>query len=171
MERLLGLDPQLIHDALWTGLNIFVLFFAMSYLFFNPVRDWLKKRQDKIQGELEDAAANQASAQAMKAEYEEKLSKVHKEAEEILESARKRALKRENDIIDEAKEEAARIMARANAEIELEKKKALDDLKQEMVSVAALMAGKVIGASIDEKIQDSLIDETLKEIGDKTWLS
>ena len=171
MERLLGLDPQLIHDALWVGLNMFILFFAMSYLFFNPVRDWLKKRQEKIKNELEDAAQNQATAQTLKAEYEQKLSAVNKEAEEILEAARKKALRRENEIIGEAKEEAAKIIARANAEVELGKKKALDDLKQEMVSVAAMMAGKAVGASMDDKIQDSLVDETLKEIGDNTWLS
>lgn len=44
-------------------------------------------------------------------------------------------------------------------------------MKQEMVSVAAMMAGKAVGASMDDKIQDSLVDETLKEIGDNTWLS
>ena len=48
MERLLGLDAQLIHDAILLGINIFILFFFMSYMFFNPVRDMLKKRQDKI---------------------------------------------------------------------------------------------------------------------------
>lgn len=171
MERLFGLDFQLIHDVIFTGINIFILFFLLSYMLFNPVRDFLKKRQEKIKTELEDAAANQASALSMKAEYEEKLAQVNKEAEAILETARKKALKREDQIISEAKEEAARIIARANNEIELEKKKALDDLKQEMISVAALMAGKAISASMDDRIQDSLVEETLKEIGDETWLS
>ena len=171
MDRLFGLDIQLIHDVIFTGINIFLLFFLLSYFMFDPVRAWLKKRQDKIKTELDDAAANQASAIAMKAEYEEKLAQVNKEAEEILETARKKAMKREDQIVSEAREEAARIIARANNEIELEKKKALDDLKQEMVSVAALMAGKAISANMDDQIQDSLVDETLKEIGDQTWLS
>ena len=58
-----------------------------------------------------------------------------------------------------------------NAQIELEKKRALDDMKQEMITIASMMAGKVVAASIDTKVQEGLIDETLKEMGDHTWLS
>ena len=62
-------------------------------------------------------------------------------------------------------------MERANAEAELEKKRVVDEVKQEMVAIASLMAGKVVAGNIDTTMQDSLIDETLKEIGDSTWLS
>ena len=54
---------------------------------------------------------------------------------------------------------------------ELEKKKAADDVKKEIISVASAMAGKVVSASIDTNVQDQLIDETLKEMGESTWLS
>ena len=73
--------------------------------------------------------------------------------------------------IADAKEEAARIIERANAQIELEKKHALDDMKQEMITIASMMAEKVVAASIDTNVQESLIDETLKEMGEGTWLS
>ena len=72
-------------------------------------------------------------------------------------------------MISEAKAEAKRIVDRANNEIELEKKKAADDMKKEMIAVATMMAGKVVSASIDTDIQESLVDETLNEMGDKTW--
>ncbi len=65
-----------------------------------------------------------------------------------------------------AKEEAARIIKRAEKK-ELEKKKAADDMKQEMIAVASLMAEKAVAASIDTDIQESLVEETLKEMGDK----
>ena len=74
-------------------------------------------------------------------------------------------------IVAKAKEEAARIIARANAEAELEKKKAADDVKKEMIQIASAMAGKVVAANIDTTVSDGLIDETLKEIGESTWLS
>lgn len=171
MERLIGFDPQLLSELFFTALNIFVLFFGLSYLLFNPVRDVLEKRRQKIAGELAEAASDKESAAAMKAEYEEKLKEISKEADNILEDARKKAKAREAEIIGEAKQEAARIMDRANREIELEKKKALDDMKQEVVSIASMMAGKVVAASIDTTIQDTLIDETLKEMGESTWQS
>lgn len=171
MDRLIGFDPQLLHDAVLMGINIFILFFALSYLLFNPVRDVLEKRRKKVADELANAAQDQASAAAMKAEYEAKLKDVNKEAESILESARRKAKAREEEMLDEAKAEAARIIERANREVQLEKKKALDDMKQEVVSIAAMMAEKVVASSMDAKIQDALIDETLKEMGESTWQS
>ena len=168
---LFDLKPQLIHDAILSMIAVFTLFLVASNLLFNPVRQMLKKRQDKIQGELEDAKQNQDEAAALQAEYEAKLKDINAEAEEILSEARKKALANENRIIAEAKEEATRIRERAEQEAELEKKKAADDVKKEMISIASVMAGKVVAASIDTTVQDSLIEETLKEIGDNTWLS
>lgn len=171
MDRLIGFDPQLLHDAVITGFNIFILFFALSYLLFNPARAFLEKRRQKIADELNQAAQDQKDAAEMKAEYEAKLKAVNKEADAILEEARRKAKRREAEIIDEAKAEAARIVERAGKEIELERKKALDEMKQEVVSIASLMAGKVVAASIDTKVQDALIEETLKEMGEDTWQS
>ena len=104
-------------------------------------------------------------------QYDEKLKNVDKESEEILSETRKKALKKETVIVDEAKQEANRILDRANREVELEKNKVKDEVKQEMISVAAAMAGKVIEVSLDEDKQSQLIEDTLKEMGDETWLS
>ena len=90
-------------------------------------------------------------------------------ADEILSTSRKKAIKKENDIIDEAKDEAARIIARANKEAELEKSKVKDEVKQEIIGVAKQMAGKLVEVSLDEEKQLSLIDETLEEMGETTW--
>ena len=111
------------------------------------------------------------SADALKAEYEDKLKNVEKEAEDILTQARKKALENENRIIAEAKNEAAAIIKQARNEAELEKRKAADDVKREMISIAAMMAGSVTKGAVDVSIQDSLVEETLKEIGENTWLS
>ena len=138
LDRLIGFDPQLLYEMFWTAINIFILFFGLSYLLFNPVRDMLEKRKQKIAGELADAANDKKSAA---------------------------------EIIQEAKAEAARIVERGNREVELERKKALDDMKQEIVSIASLMAEKVVASSIDMKVQDELIEETLKEMGESTWQS
>lgn len=169
--RIIGFDWQLIHDVVLTGINIFILFFALSYLLFEPARNFLEKRRQKIAGELAEAADNKKTAQELKAEYESKLKEINKEADTILGEARKKAMMKETDILDEARAEAARIIERANRQVELDRKKALDDMKQEIISIASLMAGKVVAGSIDVKVQDSLIDETLKEMGESTWLS
>lgn len=169
--RILGLDLQLIHDALLLGVNIFILFFALSYLLFNPVRSMLDKRTERIRTDLDTAAEDKKTAAELKAEYAAKIKDIDKEAEAILSEARKKALKREEEILENAKAESARIIERAGREAELEKKKALDEMKQEMITIASMMAGKAVAASMNAEIQDKLIEETLKEIGDGTWQS
>lgn len=171
MERLFSLDAQFLFDTIVLALSMLVLFTLLSYILFNPVRDMLEKRRQRVAEEQETAKRERQEAIAYKEEYEQKLKEIKKEAEEILSEARKKAMKNEAKIVAEAKEEAARIMERANAEIELEKKHALDDMKQEMIAIATMMAQKVVAASIDTKVQEGLIEETLKEMGEQTWQS
>ena len=171
MERLFTLDAQFLFDAIVLALSMLVLFTLLSYLLFNPVRDMLKKRQERVMDDLANAKSEKEIALAYKEKYDQKLKEVDKEAQEILTETRKKAMKMENKIIADAKEEAARIIERANAQIELEKKHALDDMKQEMITIASMMAQKVVAASIDTNVQESLIEETLKEMGEGTWLS
>ena len=169
--RLFDLDFQLLHDAILMIIAVFALFLIASHFLFNPVRNMMQNRQNRIKNELDSAAADMENARALKEEYEAKLKDIDKEAEAILSEARQRALANENKIVSNAKEEAARIIERAGVEAELEKNKAVDEVKREMVVLASLMAGKVVNAAIDTTVQDSLIEETLKEIGEGTWLS
>ena len=153
--RLFGLDYQLLFDASITAINVFILFILLSFILFNPVRNMLKKRQDKITSDRENAEADKKEALAMKQEYEAKL----------------KAANKEEKIVADAKQEAARIIARANTEAELEKQKAADEVKQQIIAVARLMASKVVAESISEADSQALIEQTLNEMGDKTWLS
>ena len=146
---LFNLDAQLLFDTALLAIAVFFLFMLMSYLLFDPARKLLKDRQEKIENDIDTARSDKEKAQALKAEYEEKLKNVDKEAELILSEARQKA----------------------QEEAELEKKHAMDDVKQEMIQIASLMASKVVAASINTQIQDTLVEETLKEIGESTWQS
>lgn len=168
-NRLFGLDAQLLMDAAIVALAVFVLFLALSYLLFNPARELLKKRQEKINSELKFSEKEKEEAMALKSDYEAKLKNASSEVDVILSEGRKKALKRENEIVDEAKVEAARVLDRAKKEIELEKSKIQDEVKQEMVSLATAMASKVLAESMDESKQAQLVEEALNEIGDQTW--
>ena len=169
MERLIGFDVQLLHDAAIMGISIFILFFGLSYLLFNPVRDVLKKRRERVLSELEDASTKSKDANELKALYESKLKDINLERDRILEDARKKAKLKEADIIAKAQQEAKIITQRADKEIELEKRKALDELKREIVDIASVMASKALSSSMDMNMQKSIIDEALKGIGESTW--
>ena len=168
---LFNLDAQLVFDVILLAVAVLFLALIMSYLLFNPARKFLTDRQARIENDITTANNDKEEAAKIKAEYENKLKDIDKEAEVILSEARQKALKNESKIIDEAKQEAARIIKRAQEEAELEKKHAMDDVKQDMIQIASMMAQKVVAASIDTRIQDSLVEETLREMGESTWQS
>ena len=169
--RLFNLDPQLLHDAVLLAIAVFVMFLFLSYMLFNPAREMLKKRQDKVKNDIDSAEKSREDAAKLKEEYENRLREIHKEVDAILSAARQKALENETKIIDQAKAEAANIIERANHQAELEMKKAQDEIKKEIITVASMVAGKAVSEKLDIEIQDSLIDDTLKEIGEKTWQS
>lgn len=169
LDRIFGLDAQLFADVTLTLVSVFVLFLLMSYLLFNPARELLEKRRAKVQEDLDAAAKDKAEAMEFKAEYMEKVEAADKEVDQILSDGRKKAMKREAEMIAEAQEEAVRIVQRANREIELEKNKMKDEVKKEMIAVASIMAGKFVAENMDDAKQAQLVDEALNEIGDDTW--
>lgn len=170
-DYIFGLDPQLLVDSAITILAMFFVFLLLSYLLFNPARNLMEKRQEGIREQMETAAREKQDAIQFKAEYDEKIKNVQKEMDEILSEARKKALKKESVMLEEAREEAAQIVARANREVELEKSKVKDEMKQEIINVATAMAGKIVASSLDESKQSQLLADTLEEMGDETWLS
>ncbi len=171
MTRLFNLDAQLLHDLILMAIAVFFLFLFMSKLLFNPVRKMLEDRRAKIAGDIEAAEGDKKEAAALKEDYEARLKNIEKEAEQILSEARQKAQKNAARIEGEAREEAARIIARANEEAELSKKRVMDEVKQEMITVASMMAAKVVAANIDASVQETLVDETLREMGEATWQS
>ncbi|MDR0949740.1 MAG: F0F1 ATP synthase subunit B [Lachnospiraceae bacterium] len=171
MERIFDLDWQLMADSVLTLIAVAVLCIAMSYLLFNPVRKLLNDRKNKITEELAKTKADMEQAAELKSSYENKLVAVNQEAEEILAQARKRGMANEAQIVAKAKGEAQRIIERAKSEALLEREKVKDEVKREMIVVASLMAGKLVASSMDNAKQDQLIEDTLKEIGESTWLN
>ena len=169
MERIFGLDLQLLQDVVLTAVAIFILFFVLSYLLFNPVREMLEKRKKKISDELQEAEKSLQDAEAMKSEYDAKMASAKEEANDILDDARKKAMRNRNEILEEARNDAQKLRERAVAELEQEKVHARDDLKNEMVDIAALLAEKAVSNHMSPEIQEKLVHETLQEIGEHTW--
>lgn len=167
--RIIGFDGQLIFDSMITGVNVFILFFALSYFLFNPVQNVLKNRSEKIKNELENAKKQEAEAIALKEQYEKKLVDTRSEVDSILEEARKNAKKMSEEIITNARNEAQNIINRGNKEIEQEKAKAVDELKNQVISISTLIASKIIKENVNANSEDKLFEEALNEIGVSSW--
>lgn len=169
MERLLGFDLQLLQDAAITGINLFILFFALSYLLFNPARKLLDKRRERIDGQISEAKYVEEKARELKKEYDQRLKNIQKEGDQILNHARDLAMENQAKILEDARIEAKLMMDRASHEIALEKKKALEEVKQEMVSISAMMACKAISELLENGLQRELVEATVREIGEQSW--
>lgn len=91
--RLFNLDPQLLHDAVLLAIAVFVMFLFLSYMLFNPAREMLKKRQDKVKNDIDSAEKSREDAAKLKEEYENRLREIHKEEDAILSAAARRRWK------------------------------------------------------------------------------
>lgn len=156
------------------GIQIFALLFIiwiLSKLLFKPVSEFLEKRKAMIAGEISEANTAKSDAQALKAQYQDKLANIEDEKSAILKEARAKALVREEEIIAAAKAEADTIKAKAIQDIKLEEERVKAQMKEEMIEVATLMASKFVETSMTESKQNELIDEIITEMGDVQWLS
>ena len=146
--------------------NLLVLYFVLRKLLFKPVKNMIDSRQQEIDGMYSDAEKSREDADAMKADYEEKISHAKEESEEILKNAVRRAQLREEEILREANDKAARVMKRAEEQVEMEKKRAINEVKNEVSDMAIGIASAVIERDIDRKEHEALIDEFSRTMGE-----
>ena len=162
-EELLGVNPW---TALFTLANTVALFLVMKKFLFQPVMKIIEDRQQEIDGMYKDAGEAKEQAQALQAEYQEKLSAAQETSERLVKEAVARGQHREEEIIRQANQEASAILEKASADIALEKKKAINDAKDEISDIALAIAGKVVGRELNNNDQSELIDHFINELGD-----
>ena len=152
---------------IFAWLNLIILYFFLRKLLFKPVKNMIDKRQKEIDDMYSDAESSREDAANLKSEYEEKISHANEESEEILKTAVRRAQLREEEILRDANQKAARALARAEEQIELEKKKALNDIKDEISGIAADIAGAVIEREVSPEEHAEIIDAFIRDLDKK----
>ena len=161
-EAFVGVNPW---TMLFAWLNLLILYLFLKKLAFNPLKNMIDSRQKEVDDMYRGAEESKESAEQMRAEYEEKLSRASEESEEILKSAQRRALLKEEEILKEANAEAARTLERAEEQIALEKKRALNEVKDEVSEMAIGIASAVIERDVKADEHKALIDDFINNIG------
>jgi F-type H+-transporting ATPase subunit b len=151
--------------ALFTLLNFLAVFFVAKKFLIGPVMKIIQDRQKEIDDMYSDANAAKADAQAMQSEYQAKLGDAQATSERIVKEAVSRGQAREEEIIRQANADASAIMDKAVADIALEKKKAINDAKDEIAGIALEIAGKVVGRELSGADQTKLVDQFIDELG------
>jgi len=162
-EAFLGVNPW---TALFILLNTLTIFFVAGKFLFKPVMKIIADRQQEIDGMYEAAGNAQQEAEHLRTEYQQKLSAAQQTSERLVKEAVSRGQAREEEIIRKANEEAAAIMDKASADIAMEKKKAINDAKDEIAGLSLAIAGKVVGRELNSNDQSALIDRFIDELGD-----
>ena len=145
--------------------NLALLFLIVKKFLFKPVRNVLDKRQRELDEQYDAAKAAQAQADESRRSWEETLSGARGQADAILQEATEQAKGRADKLMAEAKESADGIVRNARNEAELERQKASDSIKREIVAVSGALAEKMLEREINTDDHRALIDSFIEEMG------
>ena len=146
--------------------NLFLQMFVVKKFFLNKVLAILDARREAADKEIVDAKNAREEAMTIKATYEENMRQAKAEANALLAHAQKTASARSEEIINQAQAQAAVIKEKASAEIAQEKKKAINDAKDEISGISMAIAEKVVERQINAADQMDLINKFIDELGD-----
>ena len=154
----------------WTFLaqicNLMIQLVIFKKFLLKPIKQVIADRKAKADSEIADAQKLRTEAEAMKAEYEQNLQNARTEANQIVANAQKTATARGEEIVGEARAQAAALKQKAEADIAQERKKAVNEVKDEIGGIAMEIASKVVEREISEKDHKDLIDEFIKNVGE-----
>ena len=154
----------------WTFLaqvcNLMIQLVIFKKLLLNPVKKVIAERKAKADSQIADAEKLRTEAEAMKAEYEQNLQNARTEANQVVAAAQKTAAARSEELLGEARAQAAALKQKAEADIAQERKKAVNEVKDEIGGMAMEIASKVVEREIKEADHQDLIDEFIKNVGE-----
>lgn len=147
--------------------NLFIQLLIVKIFFLDKIKAVLDKRRETADKQIADAEAAKSEAAAIKQTYEENMRQAKTKADDMILSAQKTAAQRSEEIISQAQKQAAQIKTKAVSDIEMEKKKAINEAKDEISDLAMAIAGKVVGRELNDADQDGMIDRFIEELGDQ----
>lgn len=167
----MGYFEDFIGVNLWTALfvllNTLTVIFVGTKFLFKPIMKMIQERQQEIDDMYASAGNAEQQAKLMEQEYQQKLSAAAETGERIVKEAVARGQAREEEILRQANAEASAIMDKAAADIALEKKKAINDAKDEISGIAIAIAEKVVARELNEADQAKLVDSFISELGEQ----
>lgn len=163
-EEFIGVN---LWTALFTLLNTLAVIFVGTKFLFKPVMKMIESRQQEIDSMYDEAGKAKKQAAQLESEYQQKISAAQATSDRMVKEAVARAQSREEEIIRQANQEASAILDKAAADIAQEKKKAINDAKDEISEMAMAIAEKVVGRELNAQDQSALVDRFINELGEQ----
>ena len=149
---------------IWTLLAFGITLFLLNKLAFPRIAKALDKRRRAIDESIESATRTKEEADQLLSEYRARLKEAREQADDIVVRARKAADVAEEDSKTKAREDREQLMAKTRADIEVETKRSLDQIRKEVAGLTVIATEKVTRKSLDADDQKRLIDEALDEV-------
>ena len=145
--------------------NLFIIFVILKKFLYKPVEGVMQKRREEIDMQYAEAAKAEEVAEKNKKEWEDKLATADAEADRILQSATENAKMRGDKIVADAEDRADAIVRIAQNEAELERRKAAEGIKRDIVDLTGALAEKMLEREVNTNDHRALIDSFIEEIG------
>jgi F-type H+-transporting ATPase subunit b len=158
-----------LKEFIFYMINFLILVGVLTKFLYKPFLGVLEERKKKIQDAFDSAEMMNRRADEKMANYTARIANVEEEGREIIKEAKQRAEAQAADIISEANEKASQIVAAAQRQIELDKQKAMDDMKQQVAALAMMAAEKIVERDIAQIGQEQIVDEIIEQAGSGQW--
>lgn len=149
-----------------TVVNFIIFFLLLKKFFYQKVKDMLAQRQEDVSTEIAEAASKKADAEKLRLEYEGLLADIKSQEREIIREANAEAQAQRHEIVEKARTEAKNIFDKGLSEIELEKRKAMNEVKGNIVDLSIFAAEKIIQKSMDQEQHEAMILDFIDKVGE-----
>ena len=157
----------------WTSLmiviNLLILYIILKKYFWEKIRKFMQDRQDAIQDAFDSAEAMNKRADEKMRNYSARISNVEEEGREIIRQAKQQADAQAQEILAEARAQASDMIAKAEKNIELEKAKAMEEMRQEIGALALMAAEKIVEKEVEGVGQDAIVDDVINQARSGGW--
>ncbi len=144
-----------------------ILYWLLKKYAFGPLLSVMQKRQESIENQIQTAEKNRVDAEQYLKEQKEAIQAARQEAQQIVENAKTSSKKEAEEIVRSARDEAERLKEQAVQQIKHETDQAIAKLREQVGSLSVILASKIIEKELDEKAQSQLIEDFMKEVGDR----
>ena len=151
----------------FTIINLLILYVILKKVLFGRVNRVIQARAELVRQSLSDAEGKAARADALRAEYEEKLAQARAEAAGIVAQAKDRGAQEYQDIIAQAQEDVRRIQAQAQAQNQADRDAMLRSARREVAQLAVMAAAKVAQRELDAQSDRAEAEQFLAEAGER----
>ena len=157
----------------WSSLmilcNVFILYIILRKFFWEKIKKFMDDRAAAVQDAIDAAEAVNKRADEKMANYSKRIANVEEKGREIIKASKQQADAQAQIIIEEARQQASDIIAKAERTIEQEKTQAMEEMRKEIASIAMLAAEQIVGREIDNVGQDAIIDQAIEDARSAKW--